>query len=139
MPARPFALSTALVAALAATAFGCGEDQSPTQPGAAPAHGPAAVATTAATYTVKDLGTLGGQSAGANGINDEGGVVGWSELPNGGFHAFLWRAGKMHDLGALAGGKSQATAINDSDVVVGWSTLASGAQRAVRWQNGKIT
>jgi probable HAF family extracellular repeat protein len=140
MPARPFALSTTLVAVLAATAFGCGEDsQSPTEPGAASSHGPAAAATTAATYTVKELGTLGGQSAGANGINDEGGVVGWSELPDGHSHAFLWRAGKMHDLGALAGGKSEATAINDSDVVVGWSTLASGAQRAVRWQNGKIT
>jgi len=141
MSSRPFVRSTVFVAAMAAAALACQEDpQSPT-PGndeAAPG-GPTAAVTAAVTYSVKDLGTLGGASAGANGINDNGGVVGWSTLANGSSHAFLWRAGKMRDLGALAGGKSEGNDINSNDVVVGWSAVASGAQRAVRWQDGKIT
>lgn len=137
MPNRLSAPSTALLAGLAAAALACGEDpQSPTSGDAGVAT---PNATAAATYIVKNLGTLGGGEAAANGINDHGGVVGWSELANGRSHAFLWRAGKMRDLGALAGGGSEATDINNDDVVVGWSTVASGAQRAVRWQNTKIT
>ncbi len=138
MSKRSLARSTMLVAALA-TALACGEDpQSPSSDGAgvnAP-NSPAAAVTTAATYSVKDLGTLGTDAV-ANGINDQGGVVGSSWLTNGRQHAFLWRAGKMSDLGALAGGTSEANDINNSDVVVGWSTTANGAQRAVRWQDGK--
>ncbi len=135
MSKHPLARSTMLVAALAA-ALACGEDpQSPNAGDTAPSVSPATA--TAATYSVKDLGTLGGANAIANGINDQGGVVGWSNLANGGRHAFLWRAGKMRDLGALAGGASEANDINNDDVVVGWSTTANGAQRAVRWQDGK--
>ncbi len=137
MSARPFAPSAAVAALIAAGVLACSDDPLAPTP---PASGsPAAAATVAATYTVKDLGTLGGRSAMANSINDQGGIVGWSERADGRVHAFLYRAGKMQDLGALAGGRSEALAINNSDVIVGLSTVASGARRAVRWQNGKIT
>jgi probable HAF family extracellular repeat protein len=141
MSTRFFAPSTVMLTVLAAAALACGEDpQSPTtdDPGVAAPSGPAADVTAAANYTVKDLGTLGGKSAWANGINDQGGVVGWSQNASGKQRAFLWRAGKMKDLGALAGGTAEAMDINATDVAVGWSTLANGAQRAVRWQNGTI-
>lgn len=138
MASRSSGPSTALVALLAAALVACGENGSSPTGVDAPTQSAAAI-TTAATYSVKDLGTLGGAEAWANSINDQGGVVGSSYLADSHQRAFLWRAGKMQDLGALAGGYSEAMAINNSDVVVGWSTLASGARRAVRWQNGKLT
>jgi probable HAF family extracellular repeat protein len=140
MPARPFAGPMAIVTLLTAGALACGQDsQAPTTDPADRSTTPPAALGAAATYTVKDLGTLGGTAAEASAINDQGGVVGWSLLANGRSHAFLWRAGRMQDLGALAGGNSQALAINNSDMIVGSSTVASGARRAVRWQNGKLT
>lgn len=59
-------------------------------------------------YVVKDLGTLGGTGAVAEGINDRGWVVGSANLKgdqNG--HAYLWRDGVMTDLGTLGGPNSQ--------------------------------
>lgn len=76
-----------------------------------------------------DLGTLGGDFAGARGINDHGQVVGWSRLTvdeplateaSERGHAFLWEAGTMRDLGAPAvGGWSRATDINAAGQVAG--------------------
>jgi hypothetical protein len=54
--------------------WGCAPDQSPTGPAAEP---DVAVAT-ATTYTIRDLGTLGGVGAVANAINNAGVVVGGS-------------------------------------------------------------
>ena len=68
-----------------------------------------------------DLGTLGGSSSDATGINDSGQVVGdsWlSTAANSGRDAFLYSGGSMTDLGTL-GGDSYATGINDSGQVVG--------------------
>jgi probable HAF family extracellular repeat protein len=138
VPVRSFAPSVSLAALLTAGLVAC-NDNDPQAPGPS-AAGAAAVpaAATAATYSPKDLGTLGGKSAEANSINDQGGIVGWSERADGKVHAFLYRAGKMSDLGALAGGRSEAVAINNSDVIVGSSTVANGATKAVRWENGVI-
>jgi probable HAF family extracellular repeat protein len=78
----------------------------------------------AAQYTLTDLGTLGGSGSGAVGLNNLGQVVGYSFIPSGDTHAFLWDGGAMQDLGTL-GGSSCASDINDSGMIVGWSYAAS--------------
>ncbi|HJZ83303.1 MAG TPA: hypothetical protein VKD91_23240 [Pyrinomonadaceae bacterium] len=91
-----------------------------------------------------DLGTLGGYSSGAIGINDTGQVVGDSFPPGnsmayGGFahHAFLYSGGVMTDLGTLGGQYgSSATGINNSGQVVGQADLPSGPLRGFIYSNG---
>ncbi len=85
------------------------------------------------------LGTLGGTSSQARGINNHGQIVGcadgWS-----GAHAFLHTHGRMHDLGTLPGGSSSlASAINDAGVVVGFSrTRGDTAVHAFRCTPGRL-
>jgi probable HAF family extracellular repeat protein len=119
-----------LLLILAASA--CGPDESPTGPSA----GPAVTTASAVTWTVRDLGTLGGRSSQANAINSAGVIVGSSQTSSNRQHAFVWRNGVMTDLGTLAGGVAEATAINDDGIIVGWSRIASGDTRAVRWKDG---
>ncbi|MEV4418040.1 hypothetical protein, partial [Catellatospora sp. NPDC049609] len=89
--------------------------------------------------TMIDLGTLGGPSASAQAVNNNGWVVGYSMLADGvTTHAFLWRPGHgMTDLGSL-GGDSIAVDVNDSGVVVGY--YVDDAQlHGFRWANGVLT
>ncbi|SRR5258708_6394574 len=83
----------------------------------------------AQTYTVTDLGTIGGNLSNAFGINDAGQVVGMSYVTkqNGLTHAFLWSASTgLQDLGTLPGGNSSsANAINNLGQVVGCSTIST--------------
>ncbi len=123
-----------LLGTMGFAALGCAEDPAGPTGTAAPAGSDAEA--TAATYAVKDLGTLGGKRSHATAINNVGAIVGSSTTASGATHAFHYRAGVMRDLGALAGGQSWALAINDSGVVVGSSTVLSGASRAVRWKDG---
>src|SRR4051812_30684197 len=87
-------------------------------------------------YEVVDLGTLGGASSQAYGINQSGKVVGAAAVASGALHAFLYSNGSMTDLGTLGGGTSSiAKAINDSGVVVGVANNTS----AFRWEAGPLT
>jgi probable HAF family extracellular repeat protein len=83
-----------------------------------------------------DIGTLGGQYAQANAINDAGFITGTAQIQNMSpvlaTHAFIYRpfsqgAGcfkePMRDLGALGGNNSYGTAINSNNHVVGYSTV----------------
>ena len=88
-----------------------------------------------------DLGTLGGPSSSANGLNAIGRVVGWSRISSSNEfgHAFIWDSSiGMRDLGTLGGTDSAATAINDAGQVVGWARTAGGARFAFLWQNGQM-
>ena len=65
-----------------------------------------------------DLGTLGGGSSYAYGVNDSGEIVGYSYLADGGQHAFLYDDGTMLDLNSLIPANSgwdllEAYGIND--------------------------
>jgi probable HAF family extracellular repeat protein len=126
MSTRPFARAPLVLVFLAAGALN--DPQSPTSENdAASPRGPAADVTAAATYTVKNLGTLRGAQAEANAINDQGRVVGWSETRSGNTHAFLWQNGTMRDLGTFGGSTSVAWDINRAGKIVGGSATASGA------------
>lgn len=76
--------------------------------------------------TENDLGTLGGTSSRASGVNSAGHIIGSSSLAGSYYsHAFLYD-GTMRDLGVLGdGNSSDASDINDSDMIVGWSNFSS--------------
>jgi probable HAF family extracellular repeat protein len=70
-------------------------------------------------YSVTDLGTLGGSSATAFGINNLGQVVGSSDTAQTVSHAFLWEGGHMTDLGLSDARNSLAYCINDASQIAG--------------------
>jgi probable HAF family extracellular repeat protein len=89
---------------------------------------------------VVDLGTLGGPSGWATDINEQGDVVGESQLAEGYYsHAFLWRHGRMTDLGTLGGEFSGATAINNRGEIAGYSQTAAGETHTVLWRGDRMT
>jgi probable HAF family extracellular repeat protein len=95
---------------------------------------------------VTDLGNLGGEGGLAGnhacGINNNGQVVGHSDLPNDtSFHAFLWtKQTGMRDLGTLqADYASLGLGINDAGEVVGQSFGPNfSTMRAFIWQKGTM-
>lgn len=84
----------------------------------------------------QSLGTLGGSSSQAYGVNDAGQVVGVSLTSSGYQGAFLWQNGAMQNLGTLGGNGAGALAINNAGQVVGWAITGAGQMRAFRWSGG---
>ncbi len=88
-----------------------------------------------------DLGTLGGSSSEAFGLNPQGDVVGKADLAHGLTHAFIATASSHApvDLGALTGGgNSAAYAINRGSMIVGYSATDNPLiQHAVLWYGNR--
>lgn len=79
----------------------------------------------AITYTITELGTLGGSYSIGYGINSHGHVTGQSDTINGEVRAFLYDGNTIRDLGIPQGGNSsdflRGYDINDTGQVVGSS------------------
>jgi probable HAF family extracellular repeat protein len=88
-----------------------------------------------ASYSVLDLGTLGGSSSFAFAVNNSGAVTGESLIRgDSNDHAFLWTASAgMQDLGTLGGDYSVGAAINSLGNVAGDSDLPNGTTHAFLW------
>lgn len=84
-----------------------------------------------------DLGTLGGNNAQAQAINNLGHVVGVSEIPSRQNRATLWTSAGIQNLGTLAGA-SFAMDINDEGVIVGYYIDSNNQQRACVWLGGSM-
>ncbi|MEU7796949.1 hypothetical protein AB0B11_26330 [Micromonospora tulbaghiae] len=78
---------------------------------------------------LRSLGTLGGPTSDATGINDLGQVVGTSWTADGRFAAFFWDGTTMHRL-ATGAESPTAQAVNDSGLVIGTDGTTS---RAMIW------
>jgi probable HAF family extracellular repeat protein len=90
-------------------------------------------------YTVIDLGTLGGDTGEAFAVNDNGIVVGTSDLASGFGHGFRYDGtGPIQDLGKLVGEASSANDVNAAGVIVGTGSPGLG-NRLVIWNGGPAT
>ena len=91
------------------------------------------------TYTVTDLGTLGGAESYAFGLNNAGQVVGRAQVANRHLHPFVWDNGVMTDLdpdGVPNGFADPAAgAINEAGQIVGSAFVP---YRAALWQDGQV-
>src|SRR5439155_872186 len=88
-----------------------------------------------------DLGTLGGASSFAYGVNRAGQVVGAAAVgASSTSHAFLYSAGRMTDLGTLGGTSSVAQAINAAGQITGSAQPGGGAPlHAFLYSGGAMT
>ena len=97
--------------------------------------------------TMVDIGTLGGATSIARGINDSGRIVGSSRIfaetvSAQEIHAFLFERGEMTDLGTLFPGHtySEALAINNRGQIVGHSgATRSSPREAFLYEHGVMS
>lgn len=84
---------------------------------------------------VQDLGTLGGENAGADDINERGQVTGGAGTVSQPFgHAYRWsHGGGMRDLGHLGGDISGGVGLNDRGDVAGVSRRTDDNDHAFLW------
>ena len=93
------------------------------------------------TYTVTDLGTLGGSQSKALGLDNCGRVVGESNpTGSGATRPFIWSDGQMTDINASEGREGTAAAVVNG-TAVGTTRTSTGAQLPFIWTaaGGKTT
>jgi probable HAF family extracellular repeat protein len=88
---------------------------------------------------MRDLGTFGGTYGVGNWLNDEGEVVGQSNLAGDQVtRPFLWNGRKMINLGDLGGGFGFANYVNERGDVAGASLAPDGNFHGFRWHEGHM-
>lgn len=137
MPSSPLRLPIAVMI-IGAALLGCGDAQqlSPVAPSRPGITAPNA-ATSSTGFTLTDLGTLGGPSSTALGINLGGQTTGRSDRATGNARAFIWTppSGPMTALPIPASYTySESYNINDNGVVVGMETPSAGPHKATKWE-----
>jgi len=93
-------------------------------------------AAAAASYTLTDLGFLGGT---LQDINNNGDIIGATYDSNGRASSYLYSGGVKTSLGTLGGNNTQAYQINDQGQITGYSYNASGVRRTFLYSNGAMT
>jgi probable HAF family extracellular repeat protein len=85
-----------------------------------------------------DMGTLGGTCAQPNAINNQGRVVGDSNLAgDASYHGFIWDHGVLTDVGTLGGSYSAAVWLNDTGDVIGYAaTPGDQYNHPYLWRHG---
>ncbi len=91
----------------------------------------------AQSYSIKELGTLGGNTCQATAVNNLGEVSGSASIPTFFHHPFLYRNDEMIDLGTLGGGGASVAGMNDSTQIIGTSAT-SGSLHAFLWEDGQM-
>jgi probable HAF family extracellular repeat protein len=89
----------------------------------------------ASSWTLIDIGTLGGPGSYGAAISDSGVVAGCADTASGTAHAFIYANGEMHDLGEPGSGQSCALAVNNDGVVAGRSDTGE----IVIWRASGVT
>jgi probable HAF family extracellular repeat protein len=97
------------------------------------------------TYSIIDLGTLGGSESRAWAINNNGQAVGDAQTGSGQFRAFQFTdintnqqldPGEMQDIGIVGNAlESRGRDINNNGQVVGFLTTSTGSTRAFLWNS----
>ena len=91
-------------------------------------------------YIVVHLGTLGGATSDALGINDRGQAVGWSRDALNRPQAFLWQNGSMSGLGFLPGWESSvAQAINNRGEITGYARVSASSYHTFIYTNNSTS
>jgi probable HAF family extracellular repeat protein len=88
------------------------------------------------TYSIIDLGSLGGGFTTPTSINDAGQIAGVSRLSNGTTSAFFYNQGSIAAIGMAGGTSSYASDINAWGQVVGYSDLGNGITSAFVYSSG---
>ena len=79
-------------------------------------------------YAIIDVGSLGGTSTVAYGINESGWIVGSSFIESDrDYHAYLWNQKSMTDLGTFGGEDSRSNDLNEIGQIVGIASLPGGS------------
>jgi probable HAF family extracellular repeat protein len=76
------------------------------------------------------LGTLGGVISRANAVNEDGLVVGSSQLPDQSSRGFIYKDGAIKFLGTFGGASSFATDVNNHGVIIGGAQDSTGRMLA---------